>query len=77
VNLTENIQLAIRAIRANLLRTVLTLLIITFGIMALIGILTATEGIKMKMVSSFSEMGSNTFGIKNDAAIRRSGGRRK
>lgn len=77
VNLTENIYLATRAIRANLLRTVLTLLIITFGIMALIGILTATEGIKMKMVSSFSEMGANTFGIKNEAAVRSGGGSRK
>lgn len=77
MNLAENIRLALRAIRANLLRTVLTLLIITFGITALIGILTATEGIRTKMLTSFSEMGSNTFGIKNESMIRGGGSRRR
>jgi putative ABC transport system permease protein len=74
MNLTENIKLALRAIRANILRTILTLSIIMFGITALIGILTATEGIRTKMLSSFSEMGSNTFGIKNSGQVHRHGG---
>lgn len=77
MNLTENIRLALRAIKANLLRSILTLLIITFGITALIGILTSTEGIKVKMMTSFTEMGSNTFGIKNESNIRRGGGPRR
>ncbi len=77
VNLTENIKLALRVIRANILRTILTLSIIMFGITALIGILTATEGIKTKMLTSFSEMGSNTFGIKNEGLVRRRGGPRR
>jgi putative ABC transport system permease protein len=77
MNLTENIKLALRAIRANILRTILTLSIIMFGITALIGILTATEGIKTKMLSSFTEMGSNTFGIKNEGQVRRHGGPRR
>jgi len=71
MNLTENIRLALRAITANKLRTALTLLIIIFGIMALIGILTATEGINQSVLSSFSEMGSNTFSIKNEGEVRR------
>lgn len=77
LNLTENIRLALRAIRSNTLRTVLTLVIIALGLMALIGTLTATEGITTKLKSSFSEMGSNTFSIKNEGAIRRRGGRRR
>ncbi len=77
MNLTENIKLALRAIRANILRTVLTLSIIMFGIAALIGILTATEGIRVKMLSSFSDMGSNTFGIKNSGQVHRHGGPRR
>lgn len=77
MNLSENIKLAIRAIRANILRTVLTLSIIMFGITALIGILTATEGIKNKMLTSFSEMGSNTFSITNEGIVRRRGGNRR
>ena len=71
MNLSENIRFAFRAIRANKLRSALTLLIITFGIMALIGILTATEGINRSVMSSFSEMGSNTFAVKNEGQLRR------
>ena len=77
MNLTENIKLALRAIRANILRTTLTLSIIMLGIAALIGILTASDGISVKMLSEFSEMGSNTFGIKNEGQVRRHGGSRK
>ena len=71
MNLSENIRFAFRAIRANKLRSALTLLIIIFGIMALIGILTATEGINRSVMSSFTEMGSNTFTIKNEGQLRR------
>ena len=77
MNLTEQIKLALRAIRANILRTVLTLSIIMFGITALIGILTATEGIKTKMLSSFTEMGSNTFSVTNEGSVRKVGGPRR
>ncbi|MCS6819864.1 MAG: ABC transporter permease [Chitinophagales bacterium] len=76
MNLIENIRLAFRAIQSNMLRTVLTLLIIAFGIMALIGILTATEGIKASMIKNFKIMGSNTFSIRNEGFIRREGSRR-
>lgn len=77
MNLWENINLALRVIRTNLLRTLLTVSIIMFGITALIGILTATEGIRTKMVSSFTEMGSNTFTIRSEGSIRRRGGPRR
>ncbi len=66
-----------RAIRSNILRTVLTLSIIMLGIAALIGILTATEGIKTKILSSFSQMGSNTFSISNEGSIKKIGGGRR
>lgn len=77
MNLTENIKLALRVIRTNLLRTLLTVSIIMFGITALIGILTATEGIRTKMISSFTEMGANTFTIRSEGSIRRKGGPRR
>lgn len=77
MSLLENIRLAFRAIASNKLRTALTLLIIAFGIMALIGIITAAEGIKASMLQSFSEMGSNTFNIKNEGTVRRRHGRRE
>jgi putative ABC transport system permease protein len=59
----ENLRLALRAIRGNKLRTVLTFLIIAFGIMALVGILTAIESLKSRLNSSFSFLGANTFTI--------------
>ena len=61
----ENIKIAIQAIRHNLLRSILTILIIAIGIMALVGILTAIESIKGSISKNFTSMGANTFTIKN------------
>ncbi len=61
----ENIIVALRAIRGQLLRTILTVMIIATGIMALVGILTAIDGIKHSINSNFSSMGANTFTIRN------------
>jgi putative ABC transport system permease protein len=74
---SENIRLAFRALRANKLRSSLTLLIIALGIMALVGILTATEGIKFSLLKNFAEMGSNTLSVRREGEIRRHGGRRR
>lgn len=63
--LLENIIVALRAIRGQLLRTVLTVMIIATGIMALVGILTAIDGIKHSINSNFTSMGANTFTIRN------------
>ncbi len=62
-HLRENVSLALRAVRGNKLRTILTILIIAFGIMALVGILTAIDSIKSSIYSNFSMLGSNTFNI--------------
>lgn len=63
--LKENIQISLNAIRSQLLRTTLTALVISFGIMALVGILTAIDAIKSSINSNFSRMGANTFTIRN------------
>ncbi|MBM3414521.1 MAG: FtsX-like permease family protein [Bacteroidetes bacterium] len=57
-------SLAFRAIRGNKLRTGLTVCIIAFGIMALIGIITAIEAMNQKLTESFSTMGANGFTIR-------------
>ncbi len=59
----ENLKIAIDSIKSNRLRTVLTILIIAFGIMALVGILTAIESIKSSLNSNFTSLGANTFRI--------------
>ncbi len=63
--LNENIRISLHSIRSHLLRTVLTILIIAFGIMALVGILTAIDSIKASINSNFTRMGANTFTIRN------------
>ncbi len=60
----ENINQALRNVRSNLLRTILTLMIIAFGIMALVGILTAIDSAIYSLNDNFSQLGSNSFSIR-------------
>ncbi len=61
--LAENFRIALRSVRSNLLRSVLTILIIAVGITALVGILTAIDSIKRSITKEFTFMGANTFTI--------------
>jgi len=61
----ENIREALRSVRSQMLRTILTVLIIAIGIMALVGILTSIDAISNSISSNFSSMGSNTFSVHN------------
>ncbi len=61
----ENIRIALQTIRTNRLRTILTISIIAFGIMALVGILTAIDSIKNSITNEFMVMGANTFTIES------------
>lgn len=65
VQLFEYVKLAYRNIRGNLLRTVLTCLIIAFGIMALVGIQTVISSLKNQASDVFSPLGTNQFSIVN------------
>ena len=60
----ENIIIALNNVRAHKLRAVLTILIIAFGIMALVGILTSIEAVKESLNKNFSRMGANTATIQ-------------
>ncbi|MFC6999628.1 ABC transporter permease [Rufibacter roseus] len=64
MNLLENTKEGFRSIKGNLLRTILTALIISIGIMSLVGILTAIEGIKYSVANTFSSLGANSFDIE-------------
>ncbi|ARS34912.1 ABC transporter permease [Pontibacter actiniarum] len=64
MNLLENIREGLRAIRSNLLRTILTGLIISIGIMSLVGILTAVDSMKYSLTQTFSNLGANAFDIR-------------
>jgi putative ABC transport system permease protein len=79
MNLKENVFEGLRSIKGNLLRTILTALIISLGITALVGILTAIDGIQSSVDNSFSGLGANSFDIRNRPAmqIRREGQKQK
>ena len=64
MNIKENILEALRSINSNLLRALLTSAIITFGIMALVGILTTIEGMQGSVNQSFENLGVNTFDVR-------------
>jgi putative ABC transport system permease protein len=61
----ENFRVAIISIRTNLLRTVLTVLIIAIGITALVGILTSIQSINNTITKQFAALGANTFVIES------------
>jgi putative ABC transport system permease protein len=65
MNLVENIKEALRSVKVNLLRTVLTGTIIAIGIMSLVGMLTAIDGIKAQIEDSFSGLGANNFDVRS------------
>lgn len=64
MNLKENIREGVKSIKSNLLRTILTASIIAIGITSLVGILTAIDGIKSSIDTSFSSLGVNSFDIR-------------
>ncbi|WP_179345839.1 ABC transporter permease [Winogradskyella ursingii] len=60
----ENIKIAFDSIKSQLLRTILTVLIIAIGIMALVGILSGLTALENTISSDFSSMGANTFNFQ-------------
>ncbi|MEX2230955.1 MAG: ABC transporter permease [Cyclobacteriaceae bacterium] len=65
MNLVENIKEGLRSIQANLLRSILTALIVAIGITALVGMLTTIDGIEHSVNESLSSLGVNTFDINS------------
>ncbi|MFT6946371.1 MAG: putative ABC transport system permease protein [Vicingaceae bacterium] len=79
-SIRENIREALKSVRSQLLRTILTVLIIAIGIIALVGILTSIDAISGSISSNFSSMGSNSFTIRNfgfSGGLQKGGRKRK
>ncbi|MGB1218319.1 MAG: ABC transporter permease [Flavobacteriales bacterium] len=57
----ENIRIAFNSIKGNKWRSLLTMLIIAFGITALMSILTATDALKRSINSNFSSVGAKSY----------------
>lgn len=60
----ENVRIALGSIKTQLLRTILTVLIIAIGITALVCILTVVAALENTLSSDFASMGANTFNIE-------------
>lgn len=72
---TDVLSLSYRTVRGNKLRTGITVAIIAFGIMALVGIITAIKAMNQKLTESFSTMGASGFSIRyKERNIRFGGG---
>ena len=64
MNFSEIFKISLASVKANSLRTILTLLIIAVGLMALVGILTALDSVLFSLNDSFNDMGTNSFAIE-------------
>ena len=74
----ENIRIALDSIKSQLLRTILTVIIIGIGIWALVGILSAVKALENTISSDFASMGANTFNIQRyEFTVQRQGGERE
>jgi len=68
--------LSFNTVKSNKLRTGLTVAIIAFGIMALVGIITAIEAMNQSLKETFSTLGANAFTIRYKERNINIGGRR-
>ncbi|MGM0579677.1 MAG: ABC transporter permease [Bacteroidota bacterium] len=76
----ENIKEGVRSIKGNRLRTILTAAIIAIGITALVGILTAIDGIQSSVSGNLAGLGANNFDIETrgmDGRRSTSGGKKE
>lgn len=64
MTIQDLLSLSWRTVRSNKLRTGITVSIIAFGIMALIGIITAIEAMNQSLYENFSILGANSFSIR-------------
>ncbi|WP_103866358.1 ABC transporter permease [Aquimarina sp. I32.4] len=60
----ENIRIAMDSIKGQVLRTILTIVIIAIGITSLVGILTLVGALENTISGDFASMGANTFNIQ-------------
>ena len=60
---SEAVRMALRSLRANLFRTVLTLLGIVIGVASVVTMMAIGEGAKQQVVNQFSSLGANTISV--------------
>ncbi len=76
MTIADSFLLAYKTVTSNKVRTGITVAIIAFGIMALIGIITAIESMNQSLKESFSSMGANAFTVRYKESKARFGHKR-
>ena len=59
----ETVLLAFQSLKANKLRSSLTMLGIAIGIFTVIGVMTAVSGVKSKIEDGLNVLGANSFQV--------------
>src|SRR4051812_21774824 len=62
--LRESLYMALNAIAAHKLRSILTLLGVVVGVFSIIGVMTAVRIMQTNIEKDFSQMGANTFAVQ-------------
>jgi macrolide transport system ATP-binding/permease protein len=62
--LDESLKMAMRALRTNLFRTVLTLLGIVIGVGSVVAMLAIGEGAKQQVIAQIGQMGTNLLSVR-------------
>jgi macrolide transport system ATP-binding/permease protein len=60
----ESLRMALRALRANVFRTVLTLLGIVIGVGSVVAMLAIGEGAKQQVIAQIGQMGTNLLSVR-------------
>ncbi|HEX7809758.1 MAG TPA: ABC transporter permease [Thermoanaerobaculia bacterium] len=69
--LSENIKIALRAIRANTMRSVLTVLGVMIGVAAVIAVVSIVQGMQHKISNDLQDIGSNFIEVFPDPGEQR------
>jgi macrolide transport system ATP-binding/permease protein len=73
-DVAEAVKMALRSLRTNLFRTVLTLLGVVIGVAAVVAMLAIGDGSRQKVLDSISAMGTNLLLVRPGAPGIRAGG---
>jgi len=70
MQLTENINMSLGALKAHKLRSALAILCIVIGIAAIIGMMTIIKGLDNQIKEQLNALSANTFQVQKNPAIR-------
>jgi len=68
-SLVDTIRMALGTLRANVLRSILTLLGIVIGASTVVGMMSLTEGLRLKLNTDFAVLGAGAFVVSRFPAV--------